>query len=103
MFSGGVGHFIYENEIKDVFSYGDYGPYFAQCIKNRSVALKKHRILKPDHTLRATVIGAGVYSMKLSGSTIYVKGKTFFLYAIYRWLKLFWKRMMMCRALGKNS
>jgi len=77
MFSGGVGHFIYENEIKDVFSYGDYGPYFAQCIKNRSVALKKHRILKPDHTLRATVIGAGVYSMKLSGSTIYVKGKDF--------------------------
>ncbi len=77
MFSGGVGHFIYENEIKDFFSYGDYGPYLAQSIKNSSVALKKHRILQPDHTLRATVIGAGVYSMKLSGSTIYVKKKDF--------------------------
>jgi ethanolamine utilization protein EutA len=77
IFSGGVGHFVYENEIKEFFGYGDYGPYFAQMIKEKSVMLKRYHIIQPDHTLRATVIGAGVYSMKLSGSTIFLKKKDF--------------------------
>ncbi|MGB9791846.1 MAG: ethanolamine ammonia-lyase reactivating factor EutA [Thermacetogeniaceae bacterium] len=72
-FSGGVGHYIYQSIPENPFVYGDYGPYLAKFIKENSCMIKRYHILRPRHTLRATVIGAGVYSMKLSGSTIFLK------------------------------
>lgn len=77
IFSGGVGRFIYEKVPENPFTFGDYGPYLAKFIRESSSMFKRYKVLRADHTLRATVIGAGVYSMRLSGSTIFLKGKEF--------------------------
>jgi ethanolamine utilization protein EutA len=75
MFSGGVGRLFYEEEnnsdIDILTRYGDLGPALAICLKKRIEGLKA-RIIKPDETIYATVIGAGVHTTELSGSTIFV-------------------------------
>lgn len=69
-FSGGVGHCIYNDEItNDIFKYGDVGILLARNILNNKI-LKEVRVFKPQETLSATVIGAGMYSTEISGSTI---------------------------------
>lgn len=67
-FSGGVADCIY-NEISDDFAYNDIGVILGRAIRE---CLKEHKddILTPVETIRATVIGAGMYSTELSGSTI---------------------------------
>jgi len=73
MFSGGVAEFIYnEHEIKtleDVNLFGDIGPLLGWSIRkhlgNMPVTL---RVAKEK--IRATVIGAGSYSLHISGSTV---------------------------------
>lgn len=77
IFSGGVGRFVYEDVPSNPFSFGDYGPYLAKFIKERAFLCKRYNVLPAEHTLRATVIGAGVYSMKLSGSTIFIRDQEF--------------------------
>lgn len=73
MFSGGVAEFIYSdkeiNSIEDVITFGDIGPLLGYSIRE-SFKKSKNKILEPREKIRATVIGAGSHSMKISGSTI---------------------------------
>lgn len=75
MFSGGVGRLFYEEDLHGDESngtrFGDLGPALALELKK---AMCKESIvaLKPDETIYATVIGAGVHTTELSGSTIYI-------------------------------
>lgn len=75
-FSGGVADFVYNspNGIpKDPFRYGDIGPILGYVIY-KSKLIPKSSYLKVNETQQATVVGAGAYSVDLSGSTIhYVK------------------------------
>lgn len=75
-FSGGVADFVYNspNDIpKDPFRYGDIGPILGYVIY-KSKLIPKSSYLKVNETQQATVVGAGAYSVDLSGSTIhYIK------------------------------
>ena len=66
-FSGGVADCI-EKEI-DPFAYGDLGPLLGKAIKESRLCQHPYRL--GSHTIRATVIGAGCHSARLSGSTIF--------------------------------
>ncbi|MHA1952564.1 MAG: ethanolamine ammonia-lyase reactivating factor EutA [Candidatus Heimdallarchaeaceae archaeon] len=65
-FSGGVAEFIYGE--KNTFD--DIGLYLAEEIQS---LMKKHKltISEPKNKIRATVIGAGSFSLSVSGSTCY--------------------------------
>ena len=71
-FSGGVAEFIYGNTPIVHFSqlvYNDIGPLLGYWIQ---MVFKEHQIplIEPAEKIRATVIGAGSHTLKLSGSTI---------------------------------
>lgn len=71
-FSGGVASIFYDLEKQDeknLFEYGDIGILLAKSILENS-RFKKAKILRPKETIRATVIGAGMYTTEISGSTI---------------------------------
>ena len=51
--------------------YGDTGPLLAQAL-HQQTALTTLATVKPKQTVRATVIGAGAYTLSLSGSTIWL-------------------------------
>lgn len=74
MFSGGVAEYIYNPSCStssaDLLKYHDIGIILGGCINElfTSSALK---ITPPAEKIRATVIGAGIYSMSISGSTVY--------------------------------
>lgn len=73
-FSGGVAHCIYNSQDGDPFKYNDIGVVLAKAINDE---FKKHnvKLIEPLETIRATVIGAGMYSTEISGSTItYTEG-----------------------------
>lgn len=73
IFSGGVAEFIYSNyevnTFSDILKYGDIGPILGISIRE---ILKKdsYKFLEAKEKIRATVIGAGAYSIRISGSTI---------------------------------
>ena len=69
-FSGGIGEMIYEKN-QNPTTYNDIGHYLAQEIK---LLMKKDglSIIEPENKIRATVIGAGAFSLSVSGSTCYV-------------------------------
>nr|VVV06655.1 hypothetical protein AW0309160_04149 [Aliivibrio wodanis] len=71
--SGGVGDCFYlqQQEEQDITEFGDVGPLLARALL-RHQELDKFTIKKPNQTVRATVIGAGAYSLTLSGSTIWL-------------------------------
>lgn len=75
MISGGIGKLMQTNStvdcIEKVAEFGDIGPLLAKAIQQ---VLKKSRfrLILPDQTSRATVIGSGMQSMELSGSTVFV-------------------------------
>lgn len=75
LFSGGVGRLIYDDEdcddIKNLTRFGDLGPALAQSVR-QAMAKEAFKLFKPDETIYATVIGAGVHTTELSGSTIYI-------------------------------
>lgn len=75
-FSGGVADFVYNapNDIpNNPFRYGDIGPILGYVIY-QSKLIPKSSYLKVNETQQATVVGAGAYSVDLSGSTIhYIK------------------------------
>ena len=73
-FSGGVATCF--SQEKDIFKYGDIGILLAQSIK-KMTAFQKIEIDKAFETMHATVIGAGNYSMNISGSTIEYTEDTF--------------------------
>ncbi len=67
-FSGGVAEFIYNVEERQ---FNDLGLYLANSIREKSDALNLP-ISKPEHRIRATVIGAGNFSLQVSGSTTFL-------------------------------
>jgi len=73
MFSGGVAEFIYSNEeintLEATTRFGDIGPLLGYSIR-KTFEDNNLKVLEPNEKIRATVIGAGTYSLKLSGSTI---------------------------------
>jgi len=75
MFSGGVADYVYregfEPGLAETIQYGDVGPLLGRAIK-RSFSSKGMRLIRPTETIRATVIGAGVQMLDVSGSTISV-------------------------------
>jgi len=67
-FSGGVAEVIY-NE-KNVIEYEDIGVLLAKEIK-RLMKKEGLPLIEPEYKIRATVIGAGAFSLSVSGSTCY--------------------------------
>jgi ethanolamine utilization protein EutA len=76
MISGGVSDYVYNRRkcsmsIYDILKYEDIGPLFG-CKIMKKLNSSKIEVKKPCETIRATVIGAGVQIIGISGSTIYV-------------------------------
>jgi len=70
VFSGGVSEHIYEH---DHNSYGDVGHILGKNVRNYLKGMAKKNLLrKPAEGIRATVIGAGEYTVQASGSTSYI-------------------------------
>ena len=74
VFSGGVSEHIYNHETP---SYGDVGPHLGKEIRDRIAELNRADLVK-EHTegIRATVIGAGEYTIQASGNTSYISSET---------------------------
>ncbi len=68
-FSGGVAQYIYHPS-EDWFRHGDIGPLLADSI-GKSPLFSQIETVVPRETIRATVIGAGVHTTMVSGSTIF--------------------------------
>lgn len=77
MVSGGVANYVYNStlednmDLKSILRYGDIGPLLGQKI-TKKLCEKNIKLQKPFETIRATVIGAGVQIISISGSTIHV-------------------------------
>lgn len=67
-FSGGVAEYIYGTE--DATNFDDIGNYLADEIRNLMDA-QNLSLIEPENKIRATVIGAGSFSLSVSGSTCY--------------------------------
>ncbi|WP_057979078.1 ethanolamine ammonia-lyase reactivating factor EutA [Caloramator mitchellensis] len=67
-FSGGVADFIY-NQSDNYLAFNDIGIVLGEAISKSSL-FKKLKVFKPQETIRATVIGSGMHTVELSGSTI---------------------------------
>lgn len=65
-FSGGVAEIYYGSED----TYDDIGPYLAEEIKSLVIE-NEMRVVEPQNKIRATVIGAGAFTLSVSGSTCY--------------------------------
>ena len=72
-FSGGVADCI-EQELPPL-AFGDLGPILGKAIRKSRLCAGKYR--RGQHTIRATVIGAGCHSAQLSGSTVFYQNVTF--------------------------
>lgn len=70
IFSGGIAEYIYHNSDE---RYNDLGIELAKAIENK-INLLDYKITRPpiDSPIRATVIGAGQYSLQISGSTSFL-------------------------------
>jgi ethanolamine utilization protein EutA len=70
VFSGGVSEHVYG---RDRTAYGDVGPLLGKHVRNALKALPKKDLLRePSEGIRATVIGAGEYTVQASGNTSYI-------------------------------
>lgn len=73
MFSGGVAEIIYGSGVDpNPYRFGDIGPLLGKAFRN-SRLVKAYPLLEPQEKIRATVIGAGSYSLEVSGSTIHIR------------------------------
>ncbi len=68
-FSGGVAKLLYEQEQLDYDTYGDIGVLLAEAIRE-SEWFRTMEVYQPKETIQATVVGAGIHTTELSGSTI---------------------------------
>lgn len=78
MLSGGIAELLSRPailELAEVTTYDDIGPLLAQVIRETWTELGLP-LVKAGHMQRATVIGAGLQSVELSGSTIHVDADT---------------------------
>ncbi|NTU21554.1 ethanolamine ammonia-lyase reactivating factor EutA [Brevibacillus sp. HB1.2] len=75
--SGGVGLLMSGppvQNISDASRYGDFGPLLGYVLQQERVkGTYPVQWLDPDQTVRATVIGAGMQSTEISGSTVHIK------------------------------
>jgi ethanolamine utilization protein EutA len=70
VFSGGVSEFVYEHEKG---SFGDMGAFIAEYVRERLRRLgAMEKVREPAEGIRATVIGAGEYTIQASGVTSYI-------------------------------
>lgn len=67
-FSGGVAQCM--NEEHTIFEFGDIGVLLADAVKKSADKYPCKVIYENENPIRATVIGAGNFSMEISGSTI---------------------------------
>ncbi len=74
-FSGGVADLI-EKSPPDPYAYGDLGVLLGREIRN-SVLWQEGNHIPPGETIRATVMGAGLHTTELSGSTIFYRNMEF--------------------------
>ena len=72
--SGGVGACC-QTPPEDPFVFGDMGPLLAEALM-RDPGMRALPLRVPEGTVRATVIGAGAWSLTLSGSTVWVDDAT---------------------------
>jgi ethanolamine utilization protein EutA len=68
-FSGGVADYVYNASGGDLFRYGDVGILLGESIR-KSEAISGVELLEAEETIRATVVGAGIHTIEISGSTI---------------------------------
>src|SRR5262249_41089866 len=70
IFSGGVSEYVYEH---DDTAYGVLAPFRGKPIREHLPSLNRPEFLvEPVAGIRATVIGAGEYTMQASGTTSYI-------------------------------
>jgi ethanolamine utilization protein EutA len=70
IFSGGVSEYIYQH---DDTAYGDLGPLVGAVVRDRLRSVPaKLAVQEPAEGIRATVIGAGEYTIQASGVTSYL-------------------------------
>src|SRR5712692_10575788 len=70
IFSGGVSEHVYDH---DRTAYGDVGPLLGKRVRERLKDLpNRHMVREPTEGIRATVIGAGEYTVQASGNTSYI-------------------------------
>ncbi|MDH3242448.1 MAG: ethanolamine ammonia-lyase reactivating factor EutA [Alphaproteobacteria bacterium] len=70
IFSGGVSEYVYA---PDAPGFGDLGPWLGAAIRARmGDAFAPGSVIRPVEGIRATVIGAGEYTLQASGSTSYI-------------------------------
>ena len=70
VFSGGVSEHVYD---RDRTAYGDVGPLLGKHVREALQGLSRHHMLRePMEGIRATVIGAGAYTVQASGTTSYI-------------------------------
>ena len=72
-FSGGVADCI-EKEYPSL-AFGDMGPVLGRAIRKSALCRGEYRL--GEETIRATVIGAGCHSARLSGSTVFYRNVEF--------------------------
>jgi ethanolamine utilization protein EutA len=69
VFSGGVSEHVYDRDTK---TYGDIGPVLGRNMREYLKKLPKDILREPIEGIRATVIGAGEYTIQASGNTSFV-------------------------------
>jgi ethanolamine utilization protein EutA len=69
VFSGGVSEHIYD---RDRHAYGDLGPILGARLRDWLQTLPAGKLREPAEGIRATVIGAGEYTVQASGNTSYI-------------------------------
>ncbi|HEY7321314.1 MAG TPA: ethanolamine ammonia-lyase reactivating factor EutA [Candidatus Binatia bacterium] len=72
VFSGGVSEHVYDH---DRTAYGDIGPVLGKNMRAYLQRLPKELLREPTEGIRATVIGAGEYTIQASGNTSYVSNE----------------------------
>src|SRR5882672_6818245 len=72
VFSGGVSEHVYD---RDPTAYGDIGPVLGKNMREYLKKLPKDVLREPIEGIRATVIGAGEYTIQASGNTSYVSNE----------------------------
>ncbi len=68
IFSGGVAEYIYNKTDEE---FGDLGKYLGEEIR-KIVKTQKIQLHEPQEMIRATVIGAGQYTLQVSGVTTHI-------------------------------
>ena len=71
VFSGGVSEYVYRRSDAE---HGDLGPILGEALAGFVQTLPPGTVLPPVQGIRATVIGAGEYTIQVSGLTSYSSG-----------------------------